>query len=380
MRLALLLSLVWLLSSCLKDPDHSLKQQACDPILPFANTHTLDAELQSLMERAHENGLPGISVSIHSASKGSFFGTFGKADLHNGIALSPCHTLRAASFSKTLMATAFIQLHDEGKIDLESPISDLLPVDVLEGLDKANETSIAELLNHTSGIPNYDDNSRFVAAVLNEPGAELSTHDRLNFAKELGGIPDWVIEKFGYIYSNTNYLLLELILEATTGEPYDQYLDKHILQPTGMFSSSFGTKNAYPESLCVGYCDMYDNGRLREVSAFDARRWSGEAALISNTSDMYRFFEALLQARLTSAEGIELMKNEQYGLLKESIAGHEGIGHDGLAIGYSSQMWHFPDMELTVILMANQGRISGDQESIAPFERLLEDIVSLHRE
>lgn len=379
MRSISLLSLVCLLAcSCLKEPDYSDKQESCIPNPPFTNNHVLETELQSLIEAAHTEGIPGISISLHSASKGSFFGNFGMADVHHGTALTPCHTFRAASLCKTLMATAFMQLHDLKKVDLETPISNLLPSDILSGLAKADETTVAELLNHTSGIPNYDDNGRFVAAVLNEPGEELSTTDRLNFAKEQEGTPDWVVEKFGSIYSNTNYLLLELILEELTGESYETYLEQHILKPSVMPYSSFSTQHPYPESLSAGYCDMYDNGKLREVSAFDAKRWSGEAALISNASDIYRFFEALLSAQLTSSESLELMKNEQYGLLNETISGQKALGHDGQAIGYSSEMWHFPKLDLTIILMANKGRISGEQESIAIYEQLLEDIVNLH--
>ncbi|MEO1256901.1 MAG: hypothetical protein AAFY41_18730, partial [Bacteroidota bacterium] len=60
------------------------------------------------------------------------------------------------------------------------------------------------------------------------------------------------------------------------------------------------------------------------------------------------------------------------------ISGYKAIGHDGQAVGYSSEMWFFPEKELTIILLANQGRISDDQPSIKRFDNLMIDILNVH--
>lgn len=365
-------------SSCTKTPDDLIKEPDCTPRGSLENTHQHTVGIELLLDKGIESGIPGIALSIRSASKGEFFATQGYANLDKPVALASCHVFRAASLTKTLIATAIIQLVDEKEIALDQLITELLPKEIWEGLAKANETTVGELLSHTSGIPNYDDNTRFVAAVLNEPGEELTVQERLDFAKELQSTPDWVIEKFRTIYSNTNYVLLELILEAQTGLGYEEYLRQNVLEPAEMLQSSFSTAEAFPKGLSDGYCDMYDRGSLREVNRFDARRWSGEAALISNVQDIDGFFAAFLSAKLCTDSSLEQMQEHQYGLLRDTIAGVPAIGHDGQAIGYSSEMWYFEDLELTIVLMANQGRISGDQPSIQPFEDLLEEIVKLH--
>lgn len=367
------------LTACLKEGEELVPKADCSAVAPFENTHTLASEIESLLDQALADGLPGASLVVSSGTKGDLLLTKGYADIGSEEALEHCHSFRAASLTKTMMATAFIQLHEQGLIDLQSLITDLLPSEITDGLAKADETTVAELLSHTSGIPNYDDNGRFVAAVLNEPGKELTTLQRLNWAKELEGTPDWVIEKFGLIYSNTNYLLLELILEEVTGEPFESYLKKEIIGPAAMASASFSTEVPFPAQLSSGYCDMYDKGYLRDVNLFDAQRGSGDAALIANASDVYRMFKALQNAELTSEDSWKTMQAEHYGLLSETIAGTEAIGHDGLAIGYSSEMWHLEELDLSIVLMANQGRISGDQPSIAVFEQLLVDLVKLHQ-
>lgn len=367
------------LASCFKEPEALVTDSECVAAERVQNNHQQVEALELLMDKGSEAGIPGISLMVYSESQGNYTATRGYAELDQYTKLQPCHVFRAASLTKTVLATVVIQLMEEGKLKIDDPITALLPKTVWEGLARADETTIAELMNHTSGIPNYDDNTRFVAAILNEPGKELTADDRLDFAKELQGTQDWVIEKFGTIYSNTNYVLLELIVEQVMGRPFEEVVDDYIFKPIQMEHSSFGTINPFPNGLCTGYCDMYDKGNLREVNLYDARRWSGEAAMISNGNDIYAFFRALLDAEFCSQTSFELMKKEQYGLLQDTIAGIPAIGHDGQAIGYSSEMWYFEELGLTIVLMANQGRISGDQPSIQPFEELLEQVVLLHQ-
>ena len=137
-------------------------------------------------------------------------------------------------------------------------------------------------------------------------------------------------------------------------------------------------RNLYTSGLSSGYCDMYDSGKLREVTLFDAHRWSGEAGAISNAINIYTFFNALITGRLIRAQAFDTMKNNKYGLLLAQFDGIQAVGHDGQGIGYSSEMWHFPEKELMIVLIANKGRISDDQPSIQDFETLLIDLLSLH--
>ncbi|MDN5214779.1 serine hydrolase domain-containing protein [Fulvivirgaceae bacterium BMA12] len=367
-----------LLISCKKEPELLIDSHQCNPVTVVANNHTEEEALQDLLNDYVANGIPGVAVVVDSKTKGFFLGVAGMTDIAAKVPMTSCHTFRVASLTKTFMGAAFMQLLETGAINLDDQISAILDDEILADLDKSDETTIAELLNHTSGIPNYDDNSRFVASVLNEPGKVLTVEDRLNFARELRGTPDWVIEKYEQIYSNTNYLLLQLILEKVTGKPYETYLSENITVPLGLRKTTFSTINTFPNGLSSGYCDMYDNGKLRDVNLFDANRWSGEASAISNAMDIYTFFNALITGQLIDPSAFENMKNNKYGLLIEEFDGIQAVGHDGQGIGYSSEMWYFPEKALTITLIANKGRIDDDQPSIQDFVALFLGVLSLH--
>lgn len=363
--------------SCQKDPE-SLIDDACTAVVPAEINHNKRTALQNVLDEYVAAGIPGLTAVVHSESDGFFVGVAGNSDLSTMSQLQACNTFRVASLTKTFMATAIMQLVDAAELQLEDNISNILDEETLQDLAKANETTVRELLSHTSGIPNYDDNTRFIATILNEPGKEISLTDRLNFAKELEGTPDDVIEEYGMIYSNTNYILLQLILEKITGLRYELYIQQNILDPLQMHRTTFSTIEPYPDGLTSGYCDMFDNGKVREVNRFDANRWSGEASIISNGVDIFTFFQALLGSALTSTEALEQMKSEKLGLLTMTTNGVNAMGHDGEAVGYSTEMWYIPQRKLTVILLANQGRISSDQPSIQSYEMALNDIIALH--
>lgn len=364
--------------SCKKESEFQNDVEGCTDTHVPVSTHAKAKELQKLLEQYTLEGIPGISLAVESKELGTFYGVSGFANLPNEEKLLPCHTFRIASLTKTMVATAVMRLAEAGELDVNAPISSYIKTETLENLPKANDATIGKLLSHTSGIPNYDSNPRFVTQVLNNPGEEITREERIAFAKGGDGTEDWVMEKYGPAYSNTNYVLLELILENITGQRYDEYLKKTLLHPMGLDGILFGTQDAYPLGLCSGYCDMYDNGHLREVSAFDANRWSAEGSAISGVEDIHNFFKMLLQAELTKPTTLEEMKANGYGLLEEDFNGSRGIGHDGQAVGYSSEMWFFPEKGLIITLLANRGRISDAQASIQLFEQLFLEIVTLH--
>lgn len=372
-----IICLILLIFSCQKEPEE-FNTNTCNASIVLENTHLQSATLQNILDSYVQKAIPGISLVVNSSSEGFFFGMSGYSNLANSSNLKACNTFRVASLTKTIMATAIMQLVEKGDINLDSKISTILDSNIIEGLDKANETTIEELLNHTSGIPNYDDNKNFVVTILNEPGKKITVSDRLDFAKDLNGIPDSVIEKFDGIYSNTNYVLLQLILEKVTNQSFDQYIIENIIMPLNLNHTTFSTIQTFPDGLSTGYCDMYDYGKLRDVSLFDANRWSGEAAMISNGLDIYTFFNSLLSEQITSLQTLNLMKTKKLGLLHTDINGLEGFGHDGRGVGFSSEMWYFPEKDLTIILIVNKGRISEDQPSIEEFRNAFVDIVELH--
>lgn len=180
------------------------------------------------------------------------------------------------------------------------------------------------------------------------------------------------------IVKNTNYILLELILEKVTGISFEMYFTQNIINPLQLTNTKFGTEDAFPNGLVSGYCDIYDN-KLREVNLFDANRWSGEACLISNAKDIYTFFKDLNYGNLVSTKTKDKMVEMNLGILDDEFEGLSAIGHDGQAIGYSSEMRFFPEKDSIIIVLANKGRISSNQNSIQDYKKLIRELVNLHK-
>lgn len=347
---------------------------------PFIDNHPASTQMDSVIEAAVNDGLVGGTIWVHSATKGSYSRGFGFANLQTQQVTDRCQQFRVASLTKMFTATLILMLIEEGQITLDTKVGEFLDESQVSGIQDINLITIEELLNHTSGIPNYDDDVRFAPMLLNDPGRLISLEQKLNLVRNKGGrVPKWVIKKFGQIYSNTNYLLLHLIIEKATGQDYDTVLAERILQPLKLYSTVTSRENPFPSRLANAYVDFYGDGKMREVREWDAYRFDGEGSIISTVNDLHTFFDALLSGQLISLPMLEQMKDKRLGLLQEAFELENAMGHDGIAIGYSAEMWYLPRSQLMVILLSNQGRLVNENWSVLKYENLLRRVIEVAR-
>ena len=375
----IILAVLGFTSSCLVVQEGTVPELDCTQ-QGFSNTHQASSALDSLLIDAVENGLVGGTLLVSSAIEGDFVRAFGFSDLQAEELTRVCHKYRVASLTKVFTATLTLMLVEEGRIGLDTRVGEFLDQEQVSGIQDIDEITVAELLNHTSGIPNYDDDVRFAPMILNEPGRPISLEQKLNLVRSKGGrVPKWVIKKFGQIYSNTNYLLLQLILEKAAGKAYADLLKEKILVPLELEKTTTSSEDPYPSGLARGYVDFYGNDQMRDVHEWDAHRFDAEGNVISTVGDLHIFFKALLSEQLISAELLEQMKHQRLGLLQETFELENAIGHDGIAIGYSAEMWYLPRSELMVILLSNQGRLVNENWSVLKFENLLRRVIEVAR-
>jgi len=378
MNKKIILALLYLLLiACSQEAIHQVSTIKCEAnTVEIEKLHENHSALEQIIHQYVKKGtLPSLAVWVTSKEKGNFLFSEGLADLQSQVSLDFCHQFRVASLTKTLLATAILQLVEEGQLQLDDQVSDFLTPEVYADIKRTEKASIASLLNHTSGIANYDNNPNFPLAILDEPGKPLTIEDRLDLARNQGATPDWVMEKYGPSYSNTNYLLLQLILEAITQQSYEDYLIRMIFEVLDLKHSTFSTLEPFPEYLVPGYCGFYDDETLIDVSPYDANRFSGDGAWITTIEDLSLFFTALLDGKILTFSTLDLMRTQQLGLQTKTVSSLKGIGHDGRAIGYSAEMWYFPEVALKIILLTNQGRISENQPSMQQWEELIEALV-----
>ncbi|GAA2644414.1 serine hydrolase domain-containing protein [Streptomyces lunalinharesii] len=228
----------------------------------------------------------------------------GVADVTTGAQVPADGQVRAGSNTKAFTATVVLQLVGEGRIALDAPLERYLPK-LVRGAADGRRITVRQLLQHTSGLPNYTDFLGDFAAYRHThltPRAllDLALAHRAPFAPGTG-----------WSYSNTNYLLAGLLVEKVTGRPLAEQLTQRVIDRIGLrhtYVPGAGDerlREAHPE----GYVPSGPTGALADVTELDPA-WAGAAgALVSTPGDLNRFFRALLGgALLRPAELAEMRR------------------------------------------------------------------------
>src|SRR4051812_40865341 len=168
------LSLSTLLFAVILLTAQSNKKSSGDEI--SINDHYAKADsLHAIMKRYTEAGLPGVAMAIYSETDGWWAGAEGYAKVETRTLMQNDNLQYLQSISKSYMAVAIMQLREQGKIELDSPITKYLPAKYAAYVKNAGAITVRMLLNHTSGIPEYSDDPAFVSYVIQHPLKKLST-------------------------------------------------------------------------------------------------------------------------------------------------------------------------------------------------------------
>jgi D-alanyl-D-alanine carboxypeptidase len=283
-------------------------------------------EVQSALERAVAEGVPGIALEIRSP-QGSEFLSAGDASLKPERPLRPADHFRIASVTKTFTAAIVMDLVEEGTLSLDDTVERWLP----GLLAKGDSITIRQLLGHTSGLPEYTKSEKFIEAFTS--GKSLSPRDIVSFVSSQ---PLAFEPGSRYEYSDTDNIVLGLIIEATTGRSYEQELRSRVLEPLGLRSTTLPHGPEMPDPHAQGY--QYDpegdgTGKPENVTtALDPSAAWASGALVSTPGDVSRFFGGLLGGKLVGEGELEQMKETMAG--KGSPPG-PGTNSAGLGIfGY----------------------------------------------
>src|SRR6186713_237232 len=217
----------------------------CNPDVPINTAYSKAVVLDSILKHYTANILPGASVAVYSEKEGWWASAQGYADLEKKLPMTNCHLQYIQSVSKSYMAVEILQLKEQGKIELDAPMTKYLPTKYSKYIKGASSVTIRMLLNHTSGVPEYNEAPGFVSNVILHPLQNFSSEDclrginRMDFQFAPGS---------KYKYTNTNYLLLSLIGDAITGD-HAAYIKKNIFKPLGLNNSYYGKDLNYLKGL-----------------------------------------------------------------------------------------------------------------------------------
>jgi D-alanyl-D-alanine carboxypeptidase len=372
-----------LISACEKDISKT-QNLLCEDQISNLN-HPKKDDFNRVIDKYIKLGLPGISVLVEDEN-GIFTSSSGMADIENNIAFSSCHVSKAASITKLMVGTLTFMLQEDGKLNLDDPISKYIDEAILSKLENAEGKTIRQLMNHSTGIYDLITSSAFYLAVLNNPNKAWSQTELLKFAYHQNGYS--LNAPYPAYYSNTNTCLLSMCIEKATGTPHHELLREKLLNPLQMTSTYYQSREKLPETTAQGYFDLHNNQTIVNVSNLITGSGNGYGGMFSNVYDLRKFIRALLIDKTlisdsSLAEMTEFLQEDEdfftgAGMIKKFTKKSAfGIGHTGRDLGYSADLFYFPEKDRTMIFFVNYG--TNGSSSLKPifldFESELADVV-----
>jgi D-alanyl-D-alanine carboxypeptidase len=314
----------------------------------------IDAAVEAEMERAR---LPGLTLGLTDRDGTLLIRTYGFADLGARLPVTPDTLFEIGSIGKTFTAVAVLQLLDEGRIDLHSPVERYLPWFAVPQPAGHAPITIAHLLSHRAGI---------VAGIDGTPEAAFQVWS-------LRDLPTFSAPGERFHYSNVGYKALGLVLQAVEGRPYREIIRARILDPLGMSATESAITHDIRARLAVGYEYLHDDRLSHPDSPLAPATWleteTADGSIASTAADMCAFVRFLMRGgegprgRLLSEKAFAQMSAANlteeepaaygYGLVMRNVDGRLFIGHGGGMVGYRAGMQADRDANLGVIVLQN---------------------------
>jgi CubicO group peptidase (beta-lactamase class C family) len=326
------------------------------------------------LNKTIENDFSGV-VSVRSKGETLFQEAYGFSDKPNEIPNRQETKFGTASAGKVFVATAILGLIEKKVIDFDSTIGKILSFD-LKQIDP--EITIRQLLNHTSGIPDYFDES-----VMDDYEELWIDFPNYRIRKSSDLIPLFIDlpmmypkgEKFQY--NNTGYVVLGLIIEELTGKPFDVYLQETIFNPCKMTDTGYFELDRLPAKCAFSYIFDQERKEYRtNIFSIDAKG-TGAGGAFTTALDVEKFWIALYSGKLVSEEMLNMMTSKQvsngnYGYGLWLLDGHIP-SFQGCDPGANFITSFDPEKQLIITILSN---IEFDVESLHDKikEEVLKDI------
>ena len=358
MQKILLVSVLWLLSVAV------VHGQAA-----VANTTNLKTALQLQLDEWHKAGsFPGATLGVVLANGESFGLAVGFSDRESKTPMKPNDRMLAGSVGKTFAAATALQLIKEGKIGLDDKIEKYLGREPwFSRLPNAKDITVRQLMNHTSGLVRYEFKEQFTKDLTANPDKVWKPAELVAYL--LDEKPPFEAGK-GWDYSDTNYIVLGMIIEKVTGRKFYDEADKRLIKPLKLTDTIpqdgprlKGVVQGYagPNNPFGGTDQMIASGKFAINPQFE---WTG-GGYASTAHDLARWAKMIYEGKAFSTdllpqvvEGVAapmLGRESKYGLgviIRNTTAG-TSYGHSGFFPGYMTDMMYFPEHKVAVAVQVN---------------------------
>jgi D-alanyl-D-alanine carboxypeptidase len=336
------------------------------------------ADLDAALKKSfRESAAPGVVAAVQTP-RYTWVGALGVADRASGESMTPDMHHRIGSVTKTFTATLLLQAADEGLLSLDDTIEQYV-----KGVPNGDKITLRQMADMTSGIASYTEDEQWVKEWS-------SDRDRIWEPEELAqiGIKESPLFEPGteWFYSNTNYVLLGLVLQQATGEPIGGLYREQIIEPLGLKNTSFPdpADSSIPEPHAQGYTLQ---GRSSGGKPIDSTDWSPSEAwtagqVISTVDDLLVYGRALgtgkgLLSPEKQSERLDSFVSDVPPLNQPPLKGdlaygiglgkdHGWIGHNGEIPGYNTYLFYHPDLDAVVAVEVNSDIYSGDCPKAVP--------------
>jgi D-alanyl-D-alanine carboxypeptidase len=321
--------------------------------------------LQAALDRLVADGVPGVIAFQRQGSR-AYRATSGVRELATGKPVRADDRFRIGSITKSFVSTVILQLVGEHRLRLSDTVERWLP----NTLPSGSSITVRQLLNHTSGLYDYTEDPRLLEPYADQAGYYWAPRDLLALANSH---PPLFMPGSNWSYSNTNYVLLGLIIEAVTGHRASAEVRHRIIAPLHLRDTTFPLRtphiagrhthgyftNLPPESGVPG-------GVLDTTTLSPSHAWTA-GGMISTVSDLSRFHQALFTGRLLPpAQQRELKSvvpgfDYGMGVSRWDTACGKAWGHGGSFPGYYSLSLTSPDGSRQAVIALNSNQILSEQ-------------------
>jgi CubicO group peptidase (beta-lactamase class C family) len=333
--------------------------------------------LDALFDPYDRSDAPGLVAAIAVGGKPLYRRALGLASVELGVANGPRTRMRIGSTSKQFAALAALMLHEEGRLDVDAPVTKYLPE--LDGL--AAVPTLRQFMNHTSGLRCAQELA-FIGAglAIQPPGEHLESYRRVRSTNFEPGR--------GQLYNNGTYHLLSRVIERTADQPFDAFLRERIFEPCGMGDTEVLTSDLrILPGMAVLHEPVAGGGWRRGL--FVNEENLGEGGIVSTVDDLLRWAAVLRDPpsrrglALSERGWRELMAPTRLphgivspyglGLWRQDYRGVEVIHHPGGVIGGNSQLLTVPGHALDIAIMTNGAPVSAAALAWKVVDQLLAD-------
>ena len=337
-------------------------------------------EAESLKSRAQglvEAGYPAALAAVTDGKGESAGVAVGKGSLETGQAPPMDGEVRVGSNTKTFVAVVVMQMVQEGKVGLDEPIETYLPGLIRgEGID-ASRITVRQLLQHTSGLPDFDETLFGTTDVFQSRYHYVTPRDVLDSALSK---PAQFEPGTQWKYTNTNYIVLGMLVERVSQRPVGEQIGQRIVKKLGLSHTYFPApgeekiRGTHPR----GY-HLNGEGKLEDITEMDPAWGWAAGAMVSTPSELNTFFQAVFDGRLLTQSSIDEMKNgavdaSSYlgsgtvyglGLIGRSLScGGTAWGHGGTIYGYQTDNAVGPDGTAVTVAVTALPTAIADQSNL----------------